>query len=374
MFSQYAERFRDFGDALVSNFAALIVAAAVLVLLIVFRSRLARFVGRILRRILKKWPVAAEGAYMSVYHPLRFFFVMLGLYLFFNILQPESGLLVFSTSFMNLVSKVMRISNICVLTWILLDFTPTLTTLTIKVTADNKVTSEVGIKFVANVIRLCIGALSAVIIIDELGYNVTGIITGLGLGGLTLSLAAKNTASNLFSGFEIVTDKPFDVGDYIKSASAEGTVEDMTMRSTRIRTPDDLLIAVPNSVLMNEAITNYSEMGKRYVGLTIGLTYDTPSEVLQKCISDIYKSLKENEAVDKKRLVVRFSGFNDSSLDIRIIYFTVTTDYDQYLAVNEEINFKIRDIVEKNSASFAYPMTRLYMEDDPKDDKKNKLT
>ncbi|MBQ8469582.1 MAG: mechanosensitive ion channel family protein, partial [Clostridia bacterium] len=186
---------------------------------------------------------------------------------------------------------------------------------------------------------------------------------GLGLSGLTLSLAAQNTASNLFSGFEIVSDKPFDVGDYIATASGEGFVEDITMRSTRIRTRDDLLVTVPNSVLMKEAITNYSrmELGKA-VRFTIGLTYDTSTEQLQKVCGDLRAFLEADEDVDNSIISVTFKEFGEFSQDIEILYFTKTTDKYENLKVRERINYEVRRIVEEAGAAFAFPTTTVHVE------------
>lgn len=375
IFTNLYERIKDFGMALGDNLSSVIIGLVLLLLLILFRKKLADWISRGVSKAFQKWPVAASGLNTSLRGPLRAFFPIFGLYLLVQIIQPSAGHIVFSTSFMALTVKLFRIANICLVAWAMMNFTPFATSLSLKANKDRKdissiTTSAVAIKFVANVLRIVIVSLAVVIVISELGYNINGIITGLGLGGLTFSLAAKNTASNLFAGFEIVTDRPFDVGDYIKTPSGEGTVEDMTMRSTRIRTADDLLVSVPNAVLMNEPITNYSEMGKRCKNMYIGLTYDTPTNVMHKCIKDIDAMLHADKDVDNERIVVRFDGFGDSSLDIRILYFTVTTNYDEALKVNENINFKIREIVEKNGASFAFPSTTLYV----KEDGKNGLT
>ena len=215
----------------------------------------------------------------------------------------------------------------------------------------------------AVILRIVIVSLLAVILISEMGYNINGIIAGLGLSGLTLSLAAQNTASNLFSGFEIITDKPFDVGDYIATASAEGFVEDITMRSTRVRTRDDLVVTIPNATLMKEAITNYSrtQLGKA-VTFTLSLTYDTTTEQLQRICGDIRKYLEDSDDVDNSIISVTFKDFGDSSQDLEVTYFTVTTDKYENLKVREDVNFAIRRIVEEAGASFAFPTTTVHVE------------
>ena len=224
----------------------------------------------------------------------------------------------------------------------------------------NRRTNAVAVRFVANMLKIIIISISVVVIIGELGYNIGGLITGIGLGGLTFSLAAQNTAANLFAGFSIVSDKPFDVGDYIITPSGEGKVEDITMRSTRIRTLADTVVVLPNSKLVDEPITNCSRLNRRFVDETIGLTFDTDAGKLRNCIEDIKAMLESHEEVSKDRIVVAFAGFSDSSQDIRIIYSVDTTSLDHSLVVREDINFKIKEIVERNGASFAFPSVTVY--------------
>ena len=347
--------FKDFAVHMAENVDLLIAGLVVCLLLLIFSKKISEIISKAVKKLFSKWPLVSQHVYTSMVNPLRVFFVCLGIYLFFVISAPQTAILAF-------FEKLFRIAVITVCGWATLNFTPTLTYLLIKSNEENKHSSEVAIRFLAIVIRIVVVAIGGVIVISDLGYNINGIITGLGLGGLTLSLAAQNTASNLISGLEIVSDKPFDVGDYIRTPTTEGVVEDMTMRSTRIRTPDELLVSVPNSVLMKEYITNCSEMGRRYVSMTIGLKYDTDSRVMRNCIDEIKDMLYADENVDNTRIIVSFSGFGDSAFEIKIIYFTKTTFLDTYYDVNEKVNFKIREIIEKNGAEFAYPSKSIYLE------------
>ncbi|MBQ7228736.1 MAG: mechanosensitive ion channel, partial [Clostridia bacterium] len=228
-----------------------IVIGIVLFLLFALLSKkLTELIGAIIRKLFTRWPKTGEDIFGALKNPLRVFFVILGVELAFLIISPE-------TKWMTFIDKLFRMANISLIAWVLLNYTPAATRQIIRFNDEKNVNqSEVAIRFMAVILRIVIVSLLAVILISEMGYNINGIIAGLGLSGLTLSLAAQNTASNLFSGFEIITDKPFDVGDYIATASAEGFVEDITMRSTRVRTRDDLVVTIPNATLMKEAITN----------------------------------------------------------------------------------------------------------------------
>ncbi len=338
-----------------NNYIQMILGVIVIILFLIFRKWLSKNISNIFTKIFKNNLVIGAGIRTSVQGPLKSFFFIFGFYLGFLIMG-------FPAPVVDFINKVFRISNIVLITWALVNFTPFITSTVIKMEETNKRANAVAIKFIANVLKVIIIALAVVVIISELGYNITGLITGLGLGGLTFSLAAQSTASNLFAGFSIVADKPFDVGDYIVTPSLEGTVEDITMRSTRVRTVADTVVVIPNSKLVDEPITNATRMNKRYVDMTIGLTYDADAATLRNVIEDIKSMLEAHLEIQQDRILVAFKGFGDSSQDIRVIYFTKTTALDPSLRVQEDINFKIKDIVEKNGASFAFPSVSIYEE------------
>ncbi len=342
-------------EVILGNIWSIGAGVLVFLLFLVLRKKIAKYIGKLFEKLFHAKPAIGAGIHNAIIDPLSTFFLFLGIYLACAIMGTPATI-------MTGLTKLFRVSVIFLIAWSLTNFTPVATALIMNANAktDRKVNAA-AIKLVANVFKVIIFSLATVIVISELGYDISGLITGLGLGGLTFSLAAQNTATNLFSGFEIVSDKPFDVGDYITTPSVEGTIEDITMRSTRVRTVADTVMVVPNSKLIDEPITNWSRMNKRFVDMTIGLTYDTKTEVIKKCVSDIEQMLKKHEDVDNDRIVVTFSEFADSSLNIRIIYFTRTTVYDEFLKVRQDINYKIREIVEKNGADFAFPSASIYM-------------
>lgn len=343
-------------DVILGNIWSIAAAVLVFFLFLLLRKKIAKYIGTILEKLFSAKPALGAGIRSAIIDPLSTFFLFFGIYVACIIMGTPATIMAGLT-------KLFRVSVIFLIAWSLTNFTPVATALVMK--ANEKVerkANAAAIKLVANVFKVIIFSLATVIVISELGYDISGLITGLGLGGLTFSLAAQNTATNLFSGFEIVSDKPFDVGDYISTPSVEGTIEDITMRSTRVRTVADTVMVVPNSKLIDEPITNWSRMHKRFVDMTIGLTYDTKTEVIKKCVTDIEQMLKTHPDVDNGRIVVTFSEFADSSLNIRIIYFAATTVYDDFLYIKQDVNYKIREIVENNGANFAFPSASIYME------------
>ena len=162
--------------------------------------------------------------------------------------------------------------------------------------------------------------------------------------------------------FPIIVDKPFTIGDWINSDILEGSIENISFRTTKIRTIDEALIIVPNSKLTNEAVTNYSRRGKRRVSLNLELNYRTSREKLESCVANIRNMLENHPQVNKEGILVRFDKFSASSLDILICCFADTPDFDEYFKVKENINFEIVDILHQEGISMALQSTSVYVE------------
>lgn len=287
-------------------------------------------------------------------NPLRFFMVVLGLFfaLTYLPLTPYQAVL---------VTKFFRGGIIVFIAWGLYNVAGECLFETIREKVDIDV-DRILIPVASKVLRFIIVALAISIIAQEWGYNVSSFIAGLGLGGLAFALAAKDALANIFGGIIIITDKPFSIGEWIYTPSVEGTVEDITFRSTKVRTFANALVSVPNATLANEAITNWTRMGKRRVTFHLGVTYGTPRASLKKCVEEIRGYLENHPEVHKDTIFVRFDRFNDSSLDIFIYFFTVTTSWGEFLKVKEEVNFKIMEILEGEEVSVAFPSRSIYME------------
>ena len=196
--------------------------------------------------------------------------------------------------------------------------------------------------------------LTGAIALKEVGFDVTGLLASLGIGGVVLALAAQDTASNLFSGIVILFDKPFAVGDWISVAGMEGIVEEMSFRSCRIRTFDNALISVPNSKLGGDSVTNWTKMNVRKTRITIGLVYGTKKDTLQKVCDEIKAKLMEYDSIKKDNIMVWFDNFNASSLDVVVQYHTYLTGAADFFALKEEIQYMIMDVVESNETDFAF--------------------
>lgn len=225
----------------------------------------------------------------------------------------------------------------------------------------NKADNGTLLIFASKIVRFIVIMLSVLIILSEFGIDVNGIIAGLGLGGVTFALAAKDTASNIFGGVNIIVDKPFSVGDWIATSTVEGVVEDITFRSTRVRTFFDSVVVIPNNTLANDNITNWSKMNKRKDSFVIGVTYNTPKDKLEKLIEEIRIFIENHNNIIEDTVIVRLEGFGASSIDIYGVYFMDQTSFVETKRIREEINFGIMDIMEKLEIEFAFPSRTIYM-------------
>jgi MscS family membrane protein len=188
--------------------------------------------------------------------------------------------------------------------------------------------------------------------------DITSLIAGLGIGGLAIALAAKESLENLLGSFTIFFDKPFQVGDLIKIGNTEGHIERIGFRSTRIRTLDKSFVTVPNKKLVDSELDNLTLREQRRVRFFIQLTYNTPSSSLRKLMDDIKDYvLSQPETTDECH--VHFYEFGTYSLNIRIIYFVNSNEWDIYSSVREKVNFHIMELVERNQLSFAFPTSTI---------------
>jgi len=293
--------------------------------------------------------------------PLRWVVVIVGLQLSISFFEM-------STELSLIYERIIRSFFILITSWLFFNllsiFSDIFHSIAIKV--NSELGESLG-KLLLTIFRAVIIVISVMAVFQEWGFNVSAFLASMGLVGMAFALAAKDTAANLFGSMVIFTDRPFKIGDWIKTPQVEGTIEDIGMRSTKVRTFAQALVSVPNGVLANEAILNWSQMQKRRIKMTIGLTYDTNSTQMQAILSEIRSMLEEDEDIHQQTIFIHFTDFQDSALGIFCYFFTKTTNWGEYMQVREKINLNIMKIVEDNRAAFAFPSQSLYVESMPKD-------
>jgi MscS family membrane protein len=201
-------------------------------------------------------------------------------------------------------------------------------------------------------IKYAIWILGIIIALNNAGFNVGAVLAGLGIGGLALAMAAKDTVANFFGGFTIFTDKPFILGDRIKVAGYDGIVQEVGLRSTRIKTLAGTILTVPNMKFTDNIVENISLEPSRKVTLNLGLTYDTPEDKIQLAI-DILKDIIANTEGAEESVPVGFNSFGDFSLGIIFIYY-IKKEAD-ILQVQTDVNMQILKRFNENKLEFAFP-------------------
>ncbi|WP_284378921.1 mechanosensitive ion channel family protein [Litoribrevibacter albus] len=208
--------------------------------------------------------------------------------------------------------------------------------------------------------------IGALVILQTLGISVSGLLAFGGVGGIAVGFAAKDLLANFFGGLMIYLDRPFKVGDWIRSPdkNIEGTVEDIGWRLTRIRTFDKRPLYVPNSTFANISVENPSRMLNRRIYETIGLRYQD-AKVVPHVVQEVKEMLKHHPDIDTKQtLIVNFNSFGAHSMDFFIYTFTKTTDWIEYHQVKEKVLLQVMEIVHKHGADMAFPTQTLHLEGD----------
>ncbi len=349
-------------DIIASNLFLFRFLGSILIFLLFWcgKTPITKLTVKLLNKLLnRRRQIADHSTLTFVLAPLKTLLAVSGIYLALANLHPSPSISLF-------LLKLYRISFIIILTWSLLRLcdcaSDSLFLFRNKLDEQLDVTlNKTLMTLLKKVIKILVIVISSIAILSETGTNVTTIITGIGLGGLTFALAAQDTAQNLFGGLVILLDKPFSVDDWISTSSIEGVVEDINFRSTRIRTFPNSLVVVPNSTLVSSPITNWSKMNKRRASFSIGLTYDTPKDKLEHCISRITEMVNSNPEVIPNDTVIRFNSFQDSSLEISLVFFTAATSFSDFQRIKETVNFGIMQIVEEEGLNFAFPTQTLYI-------------
>ena len=218
---------------------------------------------------------------------------------------------------------------------------------------------EHSLKGMLSVIKLIVWALALIFFLDNLGFKISTVIAGLGIGGVAIALAAQAVLGDLFSYFSILFDRPFEIGDFIILDNYLGTIEYIGIKTTRIRSLGGEQLIFSNTDLTNSRVRNYKRMEKRRVLFKLGVTYQTSVDTLKKIpklIEDIIKGI-DDTAFDR----AHFFSYGDFSLVFEIVYYIVGSDYNKYMDIQQKINFAVKEEFEKQGIEFAYPTQTLYL-------------
>lgn len=336
-------------------FYKIVLAVGVFLLFLILRKIFALIVLKSFEKIVAKTKTKIDDTLLQIVDsPLKFAFIIAGFYIALLVMGVENEMLF----------KIAKSLVIFDIFWLFYSSIDLLQKPIYKFSKKfgQELYREIG-NFFIKTLKIFIFSIGLVAILEEWSINVSAFIASLGLGGLAFALAAKDTAANLFGGLTILADRSLKIDDWIKVDGVEGTVEDIGLRSIKVRTFEKSLITVPNQIVANNPIENFSRRDIRRIKMRIGVTYSTTKEQLEKILNDIRDMLKSHPGIEKTAtMLVNFDEFEDSSLSIFIYCFTNTADWGKYLQIREDINLKIMDIIEKNGSDFAFPSQSIYVE------------
>lgn len=211
------------------------------------------------------------------------------------------------------------------------------------------------------VLKAAIFVLAIFAILGTLGFNLTTPLAGLGIGGIAIALAAQKTLENLFGGISLLGDEVIRIGDVCRFGDRVGTVEDISLRSTRIRTPDRTELSIPNGSLATMNVENLSRRDKILFNTKLGLRYETSPDQMRYVLVQVRRLLYEHPKVETEGARSRFVSFDESALSMEIFCYVLTRDFNEFLAIREDILLRIMDIVDAAGSGFAFPSQTVYL-------------
>jgi len=237
----------------------------------------------------------------------------------------------------------------------------------IKIKSEAEEDAEKRIKQIRGItaiISFFIWVIGFVFLLDNLGFEITTVIAGLGIGGIAIALAAQAILGDLFSYFVIFFDRPFEIGDFIVTGEFKGNIEHIGIKTTRVRSLGGEQLIFANSDLTSSRIQNFKRMDRKRVVFKLAVIYQTPAEKLEEIVDVVKKIVVDHPDVTYDR--GHFASFGASSLDFEFVYFVLSSDYIQYMDIQQDINLQIYREFEKRGIEFAYPTQTLYLNKEEK--------
>lgn len=327
------------------------IAIAILLFFVIFRKVFSKILIKGYYKIIKSKKNPKDS---SMYKSLNIMFILIGIYFMIKILPTSKQIL----THMNTIYKLVIIFYVCKIVTSFISNDSILLRKFFKDPTNNTVNM-----FFCQVLRFFIWIIYLFIVMSELGFikELNGVFTVLGLGSAAVALAAQDLVKSLISGVSILTDKPFVIGDWIEVDQYQGTVIDITFRSIRIKSFNNSVITIPNSVITSSYVINWNRLTSRRFETTLSLSLETPSEKIKKIVKEIKVVLENDPMVIKETLQVSLNAITSCSNDIRIVLFAREADFAKFLKVKQDILCSILFLVEKENIDLAYPTQTLYV-------------
>lgn len=347
--------FSTFFDINSLSIRNLIIAIIILVVFFVFKGLFSGIIIRIFTKSKNREHIRKN----SFYKPLKLFFCSLGLYLALNSLAPTAF-------FKNIIVRIFRLIIILLATYAIGKLVSPKSKFEKVLRKKMNKANDGMIKTICKTLKIVIYIAGALIAISDLGFNVSTILAGIGIGGVAIALAAQDTASNIIAAVMIILDKPFEIGEWICVGTIEGSVEEVTFRSTRIREQENTVVSIPNATIVNSNIVNWSRLQKRRILMNLVLDFNTPLKKIADVQNDILILLEQEENILKDGYYVKFDEIGANGFDLKIFAYTPIINYIDYLTYLDHINFKIMSIIQKHKCELAYDTKTLYLRNETK--------
>ncbi|GAB3827185.1 mechanosensitive ion channel family protein [Hymenobacter jeollabukensis] len=352
------------------------VSGIILLLGFGLRRLLSRIVSKVFYRVIKRYTAGVTEQELNdlLIQPLSVLLFLFTLFLAFNVLDYPTSVtddLARSTPWpKKLAFAVYQTGVISALAWVLLrliDFAELVYRRRAELlTAANTRLDAQFIPFAKDFIKVIILIMAFLVMLAQVfGVNVTALIGGLGIGGLAVAFAAKESLENLIASFTIFLDRPFQVGDLVTVGGITGTVEKVGFRSTRLRTAEKSYVTVPNKSMIDKPLDNLSLRTARRVSFTLNFSHDTTREQLLAIATELHDYLRRHDRVIPEEVQTKLTGLTQTGRDLTVQYFVQVATYDEYLDIKEEVNYRILEIVEAHNGSFATNTTVVRMLADP---------
>ena len=379
--SPYAKKFNVYLSSFSLDTGKVILLLLIIILILIIQY-LARF---IVNRFLKHYQLKEEDISYIHSHITRVFNLITSLVIIHLILVAYLG---FDSKSIN-ISKLFAVIYVILVALLLYRITNTIAYMKIEAIRKSKILKNEVINLTIKVINSLIITIAFIAILKIAGVNLTALLSGLGIAGAAVAFAAKDSISNIFGSISILIGDVFEQGDWIETKDVDGTVVEIGLRASTIRTFDNALISIPNSALANSGVKNWSRrsIGRR-IKMNISLTYQSDFDDIRQAIVDIRAMLKEHPGIANERTsyqnsyrqaklvstedfkgvkrttLVYMDEFADSSINILVYCFTRTVVWNEWLEIKEDVMFKIAEILKKNNLDFAYPTLTLHQAED----------
>ena len=336
----------------------LIIAVLTVALTSAFRNQISRAISALFCRLfLRKSQNLSKAVKSSVYKPLSYFSVVMGLYIGTEVLFPSGNV-------HNAAAIILKLCFICLSAWFGINLINS--DYSANVNDDISNSKKTALKFINNILKIVIFTVALLLVLEQFGISASKLFAALGIGGVAVAFACKDMVENMLSGFIIIFDKPFEVGDFIELNGGKGTVTDIKIRTTRLMGVDGCEKVFPNTTMANSSITNWTKMQKRAVDETISINYSATGDEIGEICEGIKEIILKNENVLTDDVRVNFIDFGNHALEINVFFYVDKTAVAEYLRVKNDINIALKNYFDSQNISLAFESKTVYFGDELK--------